>query len=103
MKISDRIAYERKAIACLLGALLVWAQLVPDFHHLTRADFLALALAVASAFGVHGVTNTPPPAPDVLTGKDALAALRATPPDPEPAPPAPDYGVPLPQEPGGAT
>lgn len=56
----------RKTGAAVIGSVLTWtgAAYVPD-GHITRPEWYALALALATALGVYAVTNdrTPPLAP----------------------------------------
>lgn len=53
----------RKAIAALVGAVLVWCQTIAvqdgGFHNVTAVEWVALAVAVATAFGVYGTSNDP--------------------------------------------
>ena len=49
-----------KTVAALVGSVLTWAgaAYIPS-GHVTRDGWYALALAVATAAGVYGVTNAP--------------------------------------------
>jgi hypothetical protein len=60
----------RKAVTAEFGALLLWAQLVPDFTHLNRGDYIGLAVAVGTGLGVYGATNA--------TTEQAVPALGAS-------------------------
>jgi len=61
------LAAYRKTVASLVGTVLTWASLAyMPTGHVDRNGWFALALAVATSFGVFGVTNTPKPAPVVL-------------------------------------
>ena len=52
------IAHYRKTVVALLGGVLAWAQVayVPD-GHIDRGEYYGLAVALATALGVYGVTN----------------------------------------------
>jgi hypothetical protein len=59
------LARYSKLIAAAIGSGLTWAGVawVPD-GHISRPEWYALAVALATAAGVYGVTNAPaPPAP----------------------------------------
>jgi hypothetical protein len=51
------LAYVRKSLTSLFGGVLVWAQLVPNFGHLGRGDWIGLAIVIGSAWGVYSVAN----------------------------------------------
>ena len=52
------IAPYRKTIVAVIGGVLAWAQVayVPD-GHIDRAEYYGLAVALATAFGVYGISN----------------------------------------------
>ena len=52
------IAHYRKTVVALFGGVLAWAQVayVPD-GHIDRGEYYGLAVALATALGVYGVTN----------------------------------------------
>ena len=52
------IAHYRKTIVAVIGGILAWAQVayVPD-GHIDRAEYYGLAVALATAFGVYGISN----------------------------------------------
>ena len=54
------LAHYSKSITALIGAVLTWAgaSYIPT-GHVNRADWFALAVALATAAGVHSVTNAP--------------------------------------------
>jgi hypothetical protein len=56
-RLTVKLSTIRKAVTAEFGALLLWAQLVPDFTHLGRGDYIGLAVAVGTGFGVYGATN----------------------------------------------
>lgn len=57
----NALAHYRKAVTALVGAILTWtgAAYVPD-GHVDRAEWYALAIALATAAGVYGVANGHP-------------------------------------------
>jgi hypothetical protein len=67
-RLTVKLSTIRKAVTAEFGALLLWAQLVPDFNHLSRGDYMGLAIAVGTGLGVYGATNATESEPMVLTG-----------------------------------
>ena len=67
----------RKAVYALVGTVLTWsaiiAQQTNNFRSITAVEWVALAVAVATALGVYGTVNDPkPPAlPEPLAAADA--------------------------------
>ena len=55
------LAGYRKSIVAVISAAITWvsACYAPD-GHVTRADLFTLVVALAGAFGVYGIENTPP-------------------------------------------
>ena len=53
----------RKAIAALVGAVLVWCQAIAaqpgGFQKITAVEWVALAVALATALGVYAASNDP--------------------------------------------
>ena len=94
------ISHYRKTIVALLGGVLAWAQVayVPD-GHLDRGEYYGLAVALATALGVYGVSNrlssTPPETTD-----DQWDPVEAAPVEQVPA--APVVGMPAPVDPPAA-
>jgi hypothetical protein len=88
----------RKTVASLVGTVLTWASLAyMPTGHVDRNGWFALALAVATSFGVFGVTNTPKVAPVAV--EPAPVVPVAVPPVSGPAPvvtPAPVVVTPAP-------
>lgn len=58
----------RKSVTAFVGAGLTWAGVayIPD-GHVTRVEWFALAVAVATVAGVYGVTNEPADPPAIVT------------------------------------
>ena len=56
----EALAAYRKTVTAFIGTLLTWAGVayVPD-GHIDRGEWFALALALATAAGVYGVSNDP--------------------------------------------
>ena len=84
------LAAYRKTVASVVGTFLTWAGVayVPD-GHIDRVEWFALAVAVATNFGVYAVTNSPRPAPVELLPEPSSVKFLA----PVPAPVTP--AVPL--------
>lgn len=57
------LAATRKTWVAVIGTVLTWAGVawVPHPSHVTAADWYGLAVALATAAGVYGVTNAPAP------------------------------------------
>jgi hypothetical protein len=91
----------RKAVTAEFGALLLWAQLVPDFHHLARGDYMGLAIAAGTGLGVYTASNAATEQPPVVTvtppTRSAYVPAAPTTAFP-PLTPAP-VGLPIPADP----
>jgi hypothetical protein len=80
------LAAYRKTVASLVGTVLTWAALAyMPTGHVDRNGWFALALAVATSFGVFGVTNTPAP----LALAPSAPSVKSVPPVAGPAPVVP--------------
>ena len=69
------LAHYRKALTALIGAVITWAgaAYVPD-GHVTRPEWFALALGLATAAGVYGVANGNQPAPALAAEHPSLGS-----------------------------
>lgn len=69
------LAATRKTWVSLIGTVLTWAGVawVPNPHHVTAADWYGLAVALATAAGVYGITNGPRP---VAVAEPAVKASK---------------------------
>jgi hypothetical protein len=59
------LAQYRKTIVAVIGAVLTWVAVayVPD-GSISREEWFALAVALATALGVYGISNDDPPVPE---------------------------------------
>lgn len=66
-KIVAWFAHRQKAVAAWVGANLVWCQTIAaqqgGFHNVSAVEWVALAVANATALGVYTATNTPKTVP----------------------------------------
>jgi len=67
----------RKAIAGLVTAVLSWCTLIANqdggFHRITAAEWVALAIAVATALSVYGTSNDPQPGTLVVKAPETVS------------------------------
>lgn len=54
------IAQSRKAIGAFVTAVIIWCSQT-DLTHITKGDWIALAIVVAGSLGVYQVQNAPAP------------------------------------------
>lgn len=57
MRKKTGISGYRKTVAALIGAVLTWATATLTDNHVSTAEWIALAVAVATALGVYQVSN----------------------------------------------